>query len=366
MASYFKPGIKLDPTLPWKVEQREIQMFGRPVRKYAVCHEGQEWLLSSVTDVLSKSLGKGEQLMKWSVDETLIDIMAAFTPGNETIEQHYDAITAIKEYIKILIAEAGGKKNWTFSQLATKVGYNFGPAAPPENFGWPKMGEICERATKARYRTMEKAAELGTRAHELIERWVSNGGTFEHYYQGELCTTDITQEPYEVQNAFEAFLQFWDAWEFEHHSAETRLFDVTLGTGGTCDAVVRDKQGDLVMLDWKTSTGVYSNHLIQVAAYGRMHEKMGLGKCKRGYVIRFDKETAKVQIVPVWRDHVEYIDVCKQWGRCVATMHFLDWGEKYLKDLKSSVVFPEDEQGQPVIVKPGKPPRAPRATKTAQ
>lgn len=343
----WRDGLALDQSLPWKIEQREVYYFGRPTRKYAICHGEEAWLLSSVTTVIDEALGSGDQLIEWGIKETLLDFFANFCPDvdaeiKDPVVQHYRKLDRLHDLIEDVVKPKFGKK-WSFQSLAAEASYAWDPHLPrmPEHFGWPKLGEIAERGVKSRFRTSETAAEYGTRAHELIELWMKGGGTFVHYHEGEEVTIDLARETEPVRNAVEAFFEFWDSWGLEHKDAEIRLFDVELGIAGTCDAVAIDEQGKLVLLDWKTGSGIYTEAILQAAAYGRMHEKMGLGKIERAYVVRLDKKTARPTIKPAWIDRVEFYNRVQHWGYCVAIANFKDSIQKHLKKLDKFDQLPD-------------------------
>ena len=62
--------------------------------------------------------------------------------------------------------------------------------------------------------------------------------------------------------------------------------------GGTPDAIGRNTNGELVLLDWKTSNGVYSDYLLQLAAYKALWEEENPDKPITGgfYILRFSKD----------------------------------------------------------------------------
>jgi hypothetical protein len=53
--------------------------------------------------------------------------------------------------------------------------------------------------------------------------------------------------------------------------------------------------GELAVADWKTSTGIHAEYLLQTAAYvGALEEELGLEITCR-YIIRLDKETGEFE-----------------------------------------------------------------------
>lgn len=330
---------ELDPRLPWQIRLTEPQ--GRwEKRKYIASHDGIEVELDSVTTVLGEAFGLGEELIVWSLREALLDVLASFgqrSPDaiahDDVLAEHMHLLDTIKGWVEAVQLESKSKKTWSFEKLCAKLHHNLKPPEVPANFDWIKLGEIVTQAQDARWRTLDKAAQLGTRAHELIEDYVRNGLKHWDGY-------DPSKEAPEVLNAVAAAVKFFDHWGFAHHSAEVRVFDVRLGVGGTLDALVRDRDGNLVLLDYKTSSGVYGNHLVQAVAYAHMWQRQTGEQVGRGYIIRLDKKTAQVEVVPVWSNDIEFLILCQQWWRCVATFRWKAAVKKYLDTVKKHVVIP--------------------------
>jgi hypothetical protein len=303
--SNYKRHAKKAPLLAapdgWHVRLCEVLFQGRPIRKYLATHDnGAAVLLDSISNVLD-ALGKGDPLIHWSVMEACLAIAGPWL-GN------YDARPHMKT------ENADGKKV-TQKSFARVV-----QALPPLVQGKPlkialaDLVPVFDAAAVARRKTANLAAEYGTRAHELIDLWKRRGGTWEYEEGGVRYMTDISKEETPVFNCLQAFLRFWAREKLQFIESEITVYDVAAGIAGTLDALVRTESGDLVCLDWKTSGGVYEKFFLQVCAYTRMHEKMGLGRVSRAYIIRMGKELAELQIVPVFLDEHEYQEGCRDFG----------------------------------------------------
>jgi len=337
MATWWRQDLGLKCGPHWTYEQKEVPCFGKMIRKYAATdtRDGKEYLLASVTNVLSEALGAGDQLITWAVKQTQADILAGIV-GSETYEEHLDKFHQLSLILEEEAARRKGSNNREFG-FSDVLGYlirEFGDAIRPLQMS--QLAAILDGSTKARWRTMETAAEYGTRAHELIELWLKNGESFDHERDGELYTIDLTQEPAEVQNCLAAFFKFWKGESLKFLGCEMSVCDVELGVGGTLDVLAETPDNALVLIDWKTSKNVYDKHLLQVAAYARMHEKMGLGKISRAYIVQMNKVTAALKVVPVFENRDEFLDVAKQWGCTVATYHWLKAARKKLSKFEPS------------------------------
>jgi hypothetical protein len=78
----------------------------------------------------------------------------------------------------------------------------------------------------------------------------------------------LTQSDKEqILSAFEAFKEWFESNSFKVISQEEPMVSEVHFYGGTPDAIALDGKGRLVLLDWKTSDGVYPEYLYQLAAY---------------------------------------------------------------------------------------------------
>lgn len=129
----------------------------------------------------------------------------------------------------------------------------------------------------------DKAADIGTITHFAIE-------CFFHGWEpdlSEFAPADIEK----ATIAFENFLSFWEEQELTVLEPEVQLVSEKHLFGGTIDAPSVDKQGRVVMLDWKTSSGIYLSQKLQLAAYERLwNENRPDQKVQRRAVVRIGKE----------------------------------------------------------------------------
>ena len=107
----------------------------------------------------------------------------------------------------------------------------------------------------------EKALNIGKTLHELRIR-IEKGEPLEI----------VTKYPNEMQNCIKAYLQ----WKKERAIppilfSELKMYSKDLGYRGTCDDIAGD-QRKLVLLELKTSSGIYDEHLEQVIAYKKLFE----------------------------------------------------------------------------------------------
>jgi len=109
----------------------------------------------------------------------------------------------------------------------------------------------------------DKAADAGTLAHALVE------GHIRGY------SVDMTKEPPDIvkkaQEAFDAFLKWSEGSKFKPQETELPLISEVHKFGGCLDAMFVN--GELSLGDWKSSSGIYDDHLLQLAGYGILWEE---------------------------------------------------------------------------------------------
>jgi len=159
-------------------------------------------------------------------------------------------------------------------------------------------------------KSQQDAADAGTLAHWMVERHI------QHLPK----TIPPAADPETMRLAclsFDAFREWFDQSRIELVETEMHLISPEWRFGGTPDAVGRIK-GNLCLLDWKTSKGIYAEYLIQLAAYEHLwnanrdeHITGGIHTC------RFDKTTGGFShhwwpseaLRPAWRAFVALRDL---------------------------------------------------------
>jgi len=111
-----------------------------------------------------------------------------------------------------------------------------------------------------------KAADDGTKVHDLCERYL-NGE--------ELFFLDKRQQPQfdpEIWKMFLNFVDFWELFKPTLIEAEVHLFSDILKIAGTCD-IVCEIDGEIWIIDLKTSNQVVSTYEIQTSLYKECYEE---------------------------------------------------------------------------------------------
>jgi hypothetical protein len=130
----------------------------------------------------------------------------------------------------------------------------------------------------------DKAADIGTVAHFLIE-------CFLHGHEADLSEYSAA----DIERAWVSFGNFknwWDSEGFTIIEPEVQLVSEEYLFGGTIDAPSRDRDGKVVLLDWKTSKAINNAHRVQLAGYEQLwNENRPDMPIERRAIVRIGKES---------------------------------------------------------------------------
>ena len=158
--------------------------------------------------------------------------------------------------INLYINPVTGEKLPSVTQILSMI------AKPQLMYWYGKHGnDTCKKI-------LEESGDFGSKVHSLIEQTIKGqkvtlNGKF----------TDI------IEN-FKIITSGWEFVEFEKI-----LINEKCGYGGTADAIVQI-DGIKALVDFKTSSAIYPEHYLQVAAYMEC-----LPECTHAYIVHLDKET---------------------------------------------------------------------------
>lgn len=145
-----------------------------------------------------------------------------------------------------------------------------------------------------------KAAELGMAGIWYQDVWYGkrDAGSLAHLYiENHLHgLTEPDHEGYEpevvsmAETAYLAWLKWADTVRFEVIETETTLYDDEMGLAGTPDLAAI--QGQVAIIDWKTSANIYPENWAQISAYQHLwnlnHPEQPV---MDGYILQLNKET---------------------------------------------------------------------------
>jgi hypothetical protein len=128
----------------------------------------------------------------------------------------------------------------------------------------------------------DKAAGIGTIAHEMVEAHIRG-----HEFDASQYAAELVEK---AKKPFAAFLEWAGSTQLKPLETEVALISNEYRFGGTLDAMlIRD---NLALGDWKTSNGVYGDYLMQLAAYAQLWKENRPDRPITGgfHLLRFDKE----------------------------------------------------------------------------
>jgi len=151
-----------------------------------------------------------------------------------------------------------------------------------------EQGKAAQRGEIAKlYDKRDSAAEAGTLAHSLVEAHI-HGDTL----------PDLSSYPPEIASqatqGYKNYLHWQEDNKIEIVCQEMELVSREHLYGGCPDAIGKDSRGQLCILDWKTSNGVYLDYLLQIASYDRLWLENHPDQPLAGgfHLLRFSKEHA--------------------------------------------------------------------------
>ena len=152
--------------------------------------------------------------------------------------------------------------------------YAAGPFVKKEDYDLWVAG-IIESAKQSPEKERDEAAEAGTSAHDLI---------------AELLHGRKPDIPNPLAPAVRGGLAFVRDHQLEMVAIEIPVWHPKGQYAGTVDFVGRNRDGHLVVADWKRSSGIYPEHGYQVAAYADAIEWLTGEVVSHAYVVRLPRE----------------------------------------------------------------------------
>ena len=153
-------------------------------------------------------------------------------------------------------------------------------------------------------REAQRSAEIGTQVHTYIDRLLKD--------------EDVNDIPDQLEPAIQGFLKWRRKYiDWEYIGSELGVYSTKYAVAGTIDALFNTPDG-YVIVDWKTSSGIYDSHAIQVSVYAEAFRDMTKKRKLAGaMVVRFGNSyplvgNEKDRTMPkVFTDRVETMHLSK-------------------------------------------------------
>ena len=145
------------------------------------------------------------------------------------------------------------------------------------------LERIFKTAKEKTNKIKEDAGLVGTVVHGLIEDFLKG--------------KDIPkQSDPAVVNCWNLFLDWWNKQEYEVVELEKKLYCKKYNYAGTLDLVVKDKKGNLVLMDIKTSNFISFDYFLQLNAYKFAYEEETGSKVSKSFIVKLSKKDAEIEI----------------------------------------------------------------------
>ena len=153
----------------------------------------------------------------------------------------------------------------------------------------------------------QTSAKLGTQVHTYIDRLLKD--------------EDVNDIPDQLEPAIQGFFKWRRKYiDWEYIGSELGVYSTKYSVAGTIDALFNTPDG-YVIVDWKTSSGIYDSHAIQVSVYAEAFRDMTKKRKLAGaMVVRFGNSyplvgNEKDRTMPkVFTNRVETVHLTK--GEC--------------------------------------------------
>ena len=160
------------------------------------------------------------------------------------------------------------------------------------NFGMEKWKDAWVKRGLDKYMgrtlTTNMVTEILT-SHTQEAKASADTGTLMHQYIDKLLTgADVNDIPHQLEPAIQGFLRWRRKYiDWEHIGSELGVYSTKLSVAGTMDALFNTPDGYMIV-DWKTSSGIYDSHAIQVSVYAEAFRDMTKKRKLAGaMVVRF-------------------------------------------------------------------------------
>ncbi|HOM27377.1 MAG TPA: hypothetical protein PKV21_07720 [bacterium] len=152
-----------------------------------------------------------------------------------------------------------------------------------------EINNILQSSKDIHKEKTDQAAMIGEYVHSWIEK----------YIKAKINNTELPKLPVneKIINSVKAFLKWESENKVEWIDSEKKILSLKYKYAGTLDAEAI-VNGELSIIDFKTSNGIWDEYLLQVSAYLKAREEETKQDYKNVYIIRIGKdgelETKKV------------------------------------------------------------------------
>ena len=187
-----------------------------------------------------------------------------------------ELLPSVTTFLKI-IDKSGPLTGWAtktaFAAMESTLNYH-GAILNQDDYG-PWASTVLEVAKDRAKQARSEGSGKGKAAHELI---------------AELFHGGQPKVPDDLAPAVRGAREFVADYGLTIEALEVLVWHPTEQYAGTVDFVGRNQHGNLVVVDWKRSNGIYPEHGYQVAAYADAVEALTGEQVPHAYVVRLPRE----------------------------------------------------------------------------
>lgn len=143
---------------------------------------------------------------------------------------------------------------------------------------------------------IKKLADEAKGAYRRFTDEAADIGSVVHSYAENMLKGQPTEEPDNeaAQNGVKAFKEWMSSHDVKCYASERMIFSQNMFYAGTAD-FFGTIDGELVVADLKTSSGIWNEYLLQTSAYQMAIEEEDGCEIDARWIIRLDKKTGKFE-----------------------------------------------------------------------
>jgi len=145
------------------------------------------------------------------------------------------------------------------------------------------LERIIDQAKNKTEEIKKDAGLVGTVVHGLIE----------DFLKGKKIPK---QSDKKVINCWNHFIDWWNQQEYKVVELEKKIFSKKYNYAGTLDLILKNKKGELVLGDIKTSNHISFDYTLQLNAYKEAYEEETKLKISKGLIIRLPKTDGNIEV----------------------------------------------------------------------
>lgn len=160
----------------------------------------------------------------------------------------------------------------------------------PQQLSEMDMDALLKQATSAHRAARDEAGDMGSLIHKVIEEYYKDNSN-------QAILDNYTKTIPELTAPILAFMEWQAKYKIWPVVAEHTVYSKLHGYAGTLDleclAVIGDSTNRIIV-DFKSSTGLYDEHILQLASYVFAQMEMSGKPYSGGMLVRLDKQTGLV------------------------------------------------------------------------